>query len=82
MSLKITITVHSSDGVEITESYEGGSDNSRFYADYTLVQGHKLVSQVARQFAKLAELEGGALYNSVTTATMAARLDTHPGQEM
>lgn len=63
MAVEITLAVVSNEGVSFTHAYEGGSDNSRFHAEALVVHGERLVLKVARQLAKLAELEGGPLFD-------------------
>lgn len=64
MAVEITLTVMSNEGVSFTRGYEGGSDNSRFHAETLTVHGERLVLGIARQLAKLAELEGGPIFDT------------------
>lgn len=67
MAVEITLTIVSNEGskgVKLTRTYEGGSDNFRFHADTVMTHGERLLLSTARQLAKLAELEGGALFDS------------------
>lgn len=64
MAVEITLTVVSNEGVKFIRTYEGGSDNSRFHAETLVVHGERLVMNIARQLAKLAELEGGPLFDT------------------
>lgn len=64
MAVEVTLTVVSNDGVQFTRTYEGGSDNSRFHAETLVIHGERLVLGVARALAKLAELEGGPIFDT------------------
>lgn len=71
MAVEITLTIVSNEGhkgVQLTRTYEGGSDNFRFHADTVVAHGERLLLSAARQLAKLAELEGGALFENPTVA--------------
>lgn len=75
MGLRIEITVMSTnhyaggpsgiDGeVRLTQEYEGNDGNGRYDANTTLYRGQAMLVAVARQLAKLAELDGGPLFTT------------------
>lgn len=64
MSVTVTITVRTDDGVELTRSHTGGSSNSRFYAQHAVEHGERLLLVIARQLMQLAQLHGGAIFDS------------------
>lgn len=75
MGLRIEITVMSTNhyaggpsGVDgevlLTQEYEGSDGNGRYDANTTLYRGQAMLVAVARQLAKLAELDGGPLFTT------------------
>lgn len=73
MGLMIEITVTSTNhtagtlpltdgGVRLAQEYDGADGNGRYDADVVLYRGSRMLTSVAHQLAKLAELDGGPLF--------------------
>lgn len=84
MGLRIEITVTSTnhyagtsggaDGtVQFTQDYDGNDGNGRYDADVVLDRGGRMLTSVARQLAKLAELDGGPLFTADERAQILGR---------
>lgn len=85
MAISVTITVVSTnhhaglpssvhDEVNFTQTYDGIIDgNGRYDANTVLYRGQDMLVAIARQLAKLAELDGGPLFTSENLAQSVGR---------